>query len=76
VREEKPRGELVTVAVAGSLQEADVIRATLQREGIDAVILGELTTSTLSHVMPVVAPHGVRVAVATERSHEARAILE
>ena len=62
-RPDNPADELTVVATAAGLQQADVIRATLEAAGIDAVILGEHAASTLSHLGSAIHPGGVPIAV-------------
>ncbi len=69
-------GELTTVAAYGTLQDAEMARYALEAEGINAMVLGANTMSTLSYMLPAVAPLGVRVAVLPEDACRARQVLE
>ena len=55
--------KLVTLARASSLQEADVLRAALGMNGIEAFIQGELAANTLSHLGLGLNPGGIQILV-------------
>ena len=71
----KRRFQLVVVAVAARLQEADVIRLTLEAQGIKALVLEERTYNLLTHMGPAVHPYGIPIAVRRRDLRRARQVL-
>ena len=65
---------LVVITSLPTLEQADVTRATLQAEGIDAVILDENTASTL-HMSFATYSDGIRVAIRARDVPKARQVL-
>lgn len=57
---------MVVFTAVGTLQEADVLRVALAAAGIEAIIVDENISSTLSHMGPAIHPQGIRVAVREE----------
>ncbi|MDY6913708.1 MAG: DUF2007 domain-containing protein [Planctomycetota bacterium] len=72
---ETDKYRLVVVAAAATLTEADVIRASLDAAGIDAMILNETTTNVLSHLNFAINPGGIRIAVSARDTEAARELL-
>jgi len=62
----------VDLTVVGFLQEADVIRAVLESQGIPAQIVGENTTNMFMHMSLALNTKGVRILVPQSRLEEAR----
>jgi hypothetical protein len=70
-------GKLCCVAQAGSISEADILRATLQAEDIEVYIDGENAAVMLPHLQYAMhAGGGVRVLVREDDLDRARATLE
>lgn len=66
---------MVVVAAASSLQEADVLRATIQAEGIDCFIPGENAANILSYMEFGLHPKGVEVMVRSADAERAAAAI-
>ncbi len=67
--------DLVTVAQTVTLQQADVVAASLRAAKIPAMVHGERTINLLAHMGPAIHPCGVRVMVLPEYAEQARALI-
>jgi hypothetical protein len=72
----KHHSDLVVVARASTLMEADMLRATLDVAGIDAVIPGEFTANALSHLAGGLNPHGMKILVSVTAAEQARDVVQ
>ena len=75
---EPPRWQwrnLVTVTAAGTLQQADVLRARLAMEEIDAYVPNENTTTWAWYLQRAIQPGGIPVMVPSEQVDRALAVL-
>ncbi len=69
-------GKLCCVAQAGSISEADIIRATLQAADIEVYIDGENAAVMLPHLQYAMHPGGIGVLVRESDLEKARDALE
>ena len=67
--------ELVTIAAAPSVLNANIIVTTLEAEGITAFIPDENTSTILSHMNFAINPYGIRVVVSADDVEAAAEIL-
>jgi len=65
----------VVVTTAGTLQQADVMRAALEAAGIPVFIPNELSSNWMAHWGVAVNPRGIEIAVPRKHAAEARAVL-
>ena len=76
MRETPDRSALVTLVAVRSDSEANIIRAVLAGEGIEAFIPGQIASGMLPHLTNALNPNGVEVLVPTEQLDQAREVLE
>jgi len=69
-----PSEEFVTIAKFSDAQEASMVRARLESEGISGLVTGGEINNTLWHLGPTIA--GVELKVASEQAEQAAELLE
>jgi hypothetical protein len=69
------RTDPVVVATAGTLQQADVMRAALEMAGIPVFVPHELSSNWMAHWGVAVNPRGIEIAVHAKDVQAAREVL-
>jgi hypothetical protein len=72
----KQPDDLLPVATAATVEEAEIIRARLEAEGIPAFIPNAATTEWMPHMSIAINPYGVAVIVPAGRLEAARQVLD